>query len=100
MKSKDYMRLYKDLVDIATDKGLKVRFVPYIKGGYIGMNDLAAKSHGIVLPRKTILIKSSMSAKRKLHTLEHEIIERGRMAARWSYRRAHKYALVHESDFG
>lgn len=70
-----------------------------IKGGYIGMNYYAAKSHHIPYKhkKKEILVYSHLGKKTKLDTIHHEEIESYLMKNKhMRYHKAHKIALRNE----
>jgi hypothetical protein len=66
---------------------------------YDGMNYMAARAlnfRGYPIRQNTILIDSSMSAKRKKRTIAHEKAEYSLMKKGLGYWSAHLYALKHE----
>ena len=78
---------------------VKVRLVPSRQlRDFAGMNDEAARKFGFrKLKDKTILIDKNLSAKTKVRTLRHEVIEMDLMEKKkYPYWKAHKIALREE----
>ena len=72
-----------------------------IKGGYIGMNRLASKSHHIPWHHKkenVIEIYSKVPKEVMKNTIKHEEIEYSLMKKGMNYHKAHKNALKYESS--
>ena len=71
-----------------------------IKGGYIGMNRLAAKAHNIPFHHKGNVIEIYKTSKPIMKATEkHEEIEYYLMKRRGlNYHKAHSIALEHEND--
>lgn len=73
---------------------------PSLKGGFIGMNYEAAKSHGLPwpYPRGDIVIRRGLRKGTRRRTIKHEDVELRLMRRGKQYRTAHKIALQKENE--
>lgn len=96
----NYKAVYRDLVKVARNQGIKVRQVPHsVLKDFWGMNWLLAKQIGYKIPAYTVHIRETLNDKNKAETLNHELIEVSKMRKGNKYWSSHLKALAGEKSF-
>jgi hypothetical protein len=98
METRD--RQYNILAKIAKAQGYDIKFVPDKKvHDFEAMNPASAKVIGYpIASQHTIEIQEGLPIEKQYQDLNHEMIERKRVATGEKYWPAHLYALKHEGD--